>query len=251
MSDPTLDALAASARNRGLKLVRSRVRTAGKRRFGKAGLIDANGKPVFGIDANGPVAKPEEVEDFLRDLGAGDWGASLDVPVSRRKPREARTPGERSSARPAKPKSTPKPAPTPQVRDAKQGDAAVLVELSALLDAEVTEKGVRKRVSTLAREGLAPLVATLGTRVVGVCAIERMLAIHRDKPVGRITHLAVAEDARAQGIGRMLTEAAEQRLRKLGCGLLEITSNDKLAEAHAFYRHMGFARTSIRFAKPL
>jgi hypothetical protein len=38
--------------------VRSRVRTPGKRRFGKVGLTDASGKPVLGMDAKGPTAKP-------------------------------------------------------------------------------------------------------------------------------------------------------------------------------------------------
>ena len=77
MSDPILDALADTARNRGLKLVRSRVRTPGKRRFGKVGLTDADGKSVLGIDDKGPTATPDEVESFLRNLGAKDWGASL------------------------------------------------------------------------------------------------------------------------------------------------------------------------------
>ena len=87
MSDPQLDALAESARNRGLKLVRSRVRTPGKRRFGKAGLTDKAGKAVFGMDDKGPNAKPEDVEEYLRNLGAKDWGASLDVAVLPRKKR--------------------------------------------------------------------------------------------------------------------------------------------------------------------
>jgi ribosomal protein S18 acetylase RimI-like enzyme len=264
MSDERLDALAETARNRGLKLVRSRVRTPGKRRFGKVGLTDRSGRPVFGMDDKGPTAKPEDVEDYLRNLGAKDWGASLDVavmPRKRRKPARAaandsepepETPRRRKpEPAPPPPPEPPPPPPKPKVRDAKPGDAGALVGLIRLLDHDVDEKGVRKRVAKLAKDDLAPLVAVLDKKVVGLCGIDRMVAVHRDSPVGRITILAVAEKARKQGIGRLLTEAAEERLRKLGCGMVEVTSNDRLAAAHAFYRHMGYERTSIRFMKKL
>jgi ribosomal protein S18 acetylase RimI-like enzyme len=264
MSDERLDALAETARNRGLKLVRSRVRTPGKRRFGKVGLTDRSGRPVFGMDDKGPTAKPEDVEDYLRNLGAKDWGASLDVavmPRKRRKPARAaandsepepETPRRRKpEPPPPPPPEPPPPPPKPKVRDAKPGDAGALVGLIRLLDHDVDEKGVRKRVAKLAKDDLAPLVAVLDKKVVGLCGIDRMIAVHRDSPVGRITILAVAEKARKQGIGRLLTEAAEERLRKLGCGMVEVTSNDRLAAAHAFYRHMGYERTSIRFMKKL
>ncbi len=258
-----LDALAESARNRGLKLVRSRVRTPGKRRFGKVGLTDAGGKAVFGMDNQGPNAKPEEVEHYLRNLGAKDWGASLDVAVMPRKKkakpaREAANDREpepepepkRTRERSARP-PPPKPAPKPKIRDARPKDAEELVALIKLLDHKVDAKGVRKRINQLAKNKLAPLVATLDKKVVGLIGIHRMVTIHRDQPVGRITILVVAEKARKQGIARMLVEAAEQQLKKLGSGVVEVTSNDRLAAAHAFYRHMGYERTSIRFFKKL
>lgn len=257
MSDPRLDELAESARNRGLRLVRSRVRTPGKRRFGKVGLTDASGKPVLGMDAKGPTASPGEVEEYLRNLGAQDWGASLDVAVLPRKkkkkpPREPANDVERASeSAPAPPPPPPKPASKPKVRDAKAGDAEAIVSLIALLEHEVQEKGVRKRIATLAKQDLAPLVATLDKKVVGLCGIDSMIAIHRPQPVGRINILVVSDEARGQGIGRLLVEAAEAKLRKDGCGMVEVTSNDRLAKAHAFYRHMGYERTSIRFAKNL
>jgi GNAT superfamily N-acetyltransferase len=256
VSDPALDALAESARNRGLRLVRSRVRTPGKRRFGKVGLTDAGGKPVLGMDATGPTAKPEEVQDYLRNLGAKDWGASLSAADIRRKrkrkmPANKRPDDSRPEPRRAPPPPRSKPPPRPQIRDARPGDASALATLIGLLGHDVEEKGVRRRVSLLAKDRLAPLVATLGKEAVGLCGFDRMVAIHREQPVGRISILVVAEKARGQGIGRMLVKAAEDHLKRLGCGMVEITSNDRLAEAHAFYRHMGYERTSIRFVKRL
>jgi GNAT superfamily N-acetyltransferase len=73
--------------------------------------------------------------------------------------------------------------------------------------------------------------------------------IQRPKPVGRIIILVVAEDVRGQAIGRMLITAAEEHFRNSGCGIIEVTSRDEHAKAHAFYRHMGYERTSMRFAK--
>lgn len=252
MSDDRLDALAESARNRGLKLVRSRVRTPGKRRFGKVGLTDASGKPVFGMDEKGPVGSPDDTEYFLRNLGAKDWGASLDVAVMPRK-KKAKRQAANDIAPAAKPAPPPKPKekPKPKLRDAKPGDAARLVELIHELGHEITEKAARKNIGALKKLGEAPIVATLDKKVVGLIGIHRMVTIHRDAPVGRIPVLVVAKDAQGHGLGGMLVDAAEQWCRKKGCKLIEVTSNDRRADAHAFYRHLGYERTSIRFFKKL
>ena len=260
MSDERLDALAETARNRGLKLVRSRVRTPGRRRFGKVGLTDKSGTAVFGMDAKGPAAKPDDVEGYLRNLGAKDWGASLDVAVlpRKRKPtkarREAANDAEPGPARKApKPKLEPKPKPEPKlkIRAAKPGDSRQLRALIEYLGHPITEKAVRKNLTALAKVKESPLVATLDKKVVGLIGLHRMTTVHRDAPVGRIPVLVVAKDAQGHGVGRKLVEEAERMLKKAGCKLVEVTSNDRRAEAHAFYRHMGYERTSTRFMKKL
>ena len=260
MSDEQLDLLAESARNRGLKLVRSRVRTPGKRRFGKVGLTDKSGKAVFGMDDKGPTAKPEEVEDFLRNLGARDWGASLDVAVlpRKRKPAEREPRSEsatvvqlRPKSKPAPKPKPPPPPPEPKVREARPRDAAALTALIEYLGHPIDAATVRKNLSKLGRSKELPLVATLGKEVVGLVGVHKTVTIHRDAPVGRITILVVAEKTQDKGLGRMLVEAAEAVLRKAGCKIVEVTSNDRRGAAHAFYRHLGYERTSIRFMKKL
>jgi ribosomal protein S18 acetylase RimI-like enzyme len=261
VSDPRLDQLAESARNRGLKLVRSRVRTAGKSGFGKVGLTDPSGKPVFGMDGKEPTGTPDEVELYLRNLGARDWGASLDIAVPPRKrkppqkkavPSAANDPEPRPKAQlKPKPPPEPEPPPAPKFRAATPSDAPVIVELIHFLGHEIDEKSVRRNIAKLATAGEAPLVATIGKQVVGLCGVHRMVTVHRPAPVGRINTLVVAKDAQDLGIGRMLVEAAEQFLKQAGCQLVEVTSNDRRTAAHAFYRHLGYERTSIRFFKKL
>ncbi len=256
MSDPRLDTLAETARNRGLKLIRSRVRTPGKRRFGKVGLADAKGKPVFGLDAKGPTARPEEVEDYLRTLGATDWGASLDAASRTRKKSKNPPPAPDNDARPTpkRPRlatKKPQPAPKPQIRDAKPSDAPRLVELSDELGPKIDEKTVRANLAALKKAGELPLVATLGNQVVGLIGRHAMVTVHRPAPVGRIPILVVTAEARGQNIGRMLVDAVENWCRDQGCAIIEVTSNDRRADAHAFYRHLGYERTSLRFMKTL
>jgi predicted N-acetyltransferase YhbS len=261
MSDERLDALAETARNRGLKLVRSRVRTPGKRRFGKVGLTDKANKAIFGMDDKGPTAKPEEVEDYLRNLGASDWGASLDVAVipRKRKPTKlARAPANDSepqtkskkAAKPVPPPPPPKPK-APKLREAKPSDAERIVELIHELGHEIDEKHVRKNLKALAKVDELPIVATLDKEVIGLVGIHRMTTIHRPAPVGRIPVLIVTKDVQGLGIGRMLVDEVERRLKKAGCQIVEVTSNDRRGAAHAFYRHLGYERTSIRFFKKL
>jgi GNAT superfamily N-acetyltransferase len=140
---------------------------------------------------------------------------------------------------------------TVEIRDATPDDAEQLVPLIELLPHKVTADGVTHRLKQISADDFPQLVAVQSGMIIGLCGLHLMTAIHREKPVGRITILVVAEDTRGRGIGRQLVNAAEQRFRKAGCGMVELTSNDWLVEAHRFYSKIGYEQTSKRFAKQL
>ena len=236
--------LRAMAANRGCKLVTSRVRTPGKSGYGKFALKDAGGKAVFGLTGGKPAASAEEIETFLRGGATTDWRRSL----GNTKPR-APQPAEKPEA---KPKAAPVPPPEPKlvIRAARSGDAAAITALIVALGYEVEADDVRRRMAALTKAGQSVLVAEKG-ELVGVLTTGMTPVLHRPKPVGRISMLVVAEVARGAGIGRALVAAAEERLREAGCGMVEVTSNVKRLRAHAFYRKLGYERTSYRFARTL
>lgn len=247
------DALAEMARNRGLKLKRSRVRTPGKPGFGMFGLVDAGDNPVFGIRGKRALrADADEIEAFLRKEAVSDWKASLrqSGASAKRAGKPAPAAPVQAAPPPPRPKKAKPPTP-PKLRDAKPADAEQIAALFAMLEHPVEGKTVARNIMLLGEAGEPLLVLAQEKKVLGVCGVHRMVTPHRNKPVGRITVLIVAEEVRDRGYGRKLIEEAERRLDALGCGLIEVTSNDRLSAAHAFYRHMGFERTSMRFAKPV
>ena len=138
-----------------------------------------------------------------------------------------------------------------EIRAARADDAEQLVDLIALLEHRVDAAGIARRIAALSVAGIPQLVAVDEERIIGLCGLHLMTAIHRDAPVGRITILVVREDARGSGVGRRLVHAAEELMRARGCAILEITSNRKLEQAHQFYEAIGYDRTSFRFAKAL
>ena len=233
------DALREMAENRGLKLVRSRVRTPGRGDYGRFGLKDAKtGKAVLGFGRKGLTATAEEIETYLRGGAASAWKSS----VGKAPPRKTKT----KEAQPPKPKAAPKLA----IRDARPKDAETLAALIVALGYEVDAADVRKRLAVLKKGGQHVLVADR-SGVIGVLTTSVTQVLHRPRPVGRISMMVVAEAARGQGVGAALVAEAEARLAAAGCGLVEVTSNAKRLRAHAFYERLGYERTSYRFAKQL
>ena len=103
MPNETTEKLREMAAHRGLKLVSSRRRKPGGD-FGKYGLHDAKGAPVFGIAKDDLTAGAEEIEDYLRGAASDAWSKSAGSVRPRRKP----SPEPKAAPAP-KPKPKPKP----------------------------------------------------------------------------------------------------------------------------------------------
>jgi predicted N-acetyltransferase YhbS len=261
MADPDAgERLREAAANRGLKLVRSKVRTPGKGDYGRFGLTDAAGAKLLGFGKAGLTATADEVEAYLHKGAASDWKTSLRAvgarpPQPRKKrPEPEPAPEPRAArARVAAPEPEPQPEPEPpplSVRPARPADSKAIAELVTGLGFEASADEMEGRLAAMKKARESPLVAERG-EVIGVLAWHVTSVLHRPKPVGRITMMVVAERERRSGAGRALVEAACEALRAKGCGLIEVTSNVDLSGAHGFYRRLGFERTSYRFAKHL
>ena len=271
MADKERDeGLREMARHRGFRLVKSRRRKPGGD-FGRYGLKSGEGgEECLGFGKTGLTATAEEIEAFLRRQTETTWKTSLAAagkaapqrrsgngkpkapspppppqpqPPSPHAPRSEK-PGKRESA------SRTTPEPKLRIREADAVDAEALARLVSPF-APTNADEIAERLPLLARAGERPLVARLGNEVVGLITWHVTPVLHRPSPVGRITYLEVDEKVRKQGIGRRLVEAVEGRLRNRGCGVMEVTSNVRLTRAHAFYRALGFERSSYRFAKTL
>lgn len=136
-----------------------------------------------------------------------------------------------------------------RIRPAAAQDCAALEGLIEQLGYKAAADDIAARLAEIRADGREVLVAEEGGRVVGCLSTSIMRVLHRPKPVGRISMMVVADGLRGQGIGAALVRAAEDWLVGQGCGLVEVTSNNRRTAAHRFYEKLGYERTSVRLAR--
>lgn len=71
------------------------------------------------------------------------------------------------------------------------------------------------------------------------------------KPGGSIKQLIVDKTARRLGVGKKLIKAAEQELKKQGCGMVFISCFVTNTQSLEFYRSQKYTDRNIQFAKRL
>ncbi len=98
----------------------------------------------------------------------------------------------------------------------------------------------------LARDGDNLLVLEEDNRLIGSVMVG--YEGHR----GWVNYLAVHPDHRRQGLGRLLMDEAERRLRDLGCAKVNLQVRASNETAREFYRQIGYTvDEAVSFGKRL
>ena len=143
-----------------------------------------------------------------------------------------------------------------EIRRAQSRDAAALNNLLQQLGyAQGDTATTAGRIEDWGKEdSSAAYVAEADGEVLGVIAVHTCPFFERAGSWGRIVALVVDEHARGKGVGADLVAAAEGFATSRGCVRMEVTSNDRRTDAHAFYQGRGYViqtGKSSRFLRDL
>ncbi|MFD9358755.1 GNAT family N-acetyltransferase [Streptomyces sp. NPDC060031] len=92
------------------------------------------------------------------------------------------------------------------------------------------------------------LVLTDGDEVLGCLQLTYIPGLGQGgRERALVEAVRIRADRRGGGLGAKLMELAVERARERGCGLVQLTSNKRRADAHRFYERLGFARSHEGF----
>lgn len=137
-----------------------------------------------------------------------------------------------------------------EVRRARADDADDVARLAAELAMSFEFSAARFREhypSLLADDGACLLLAVSGPISVGYLLGFRHLTFYANGPVGWVEEVAVRDEERGHGIGRLLMDAFEQWATAEGCALVALATR----RAAPFYRALGYQESATYFRKVL
>ncbi len=151
----------------------------------------------------------------------------------------------------------------PAIREARKEDveqAAELIVRMKKLNGEfdplfsvvedAAQRAVRYVSDTMKDERALILVATRGSKVIGVLRAEvRERPFYEPSPEGDVTDLYLLPEARRRELGGIMLKEAWRRLRKLGAAMMtaEVPAQNEMAAR--FYKKRGFRSLVSRYAK--
>jgi GNAT superfamily N-acetyltransferase len=135
------------------------------------------------------------------------------------------------------------------IRDANSNDASQLVPLLAQLGySGLTLDEVAQKIISYSEPGYKLLLGE-DKFAISFIALHFYPSFHSKGNVGRIVAFCVDEKFRAKGIGTKMLHEAESFLSRNSCNRIEVTSNNRRTDAHAFYLKAGYIEDSKKFVK--
>lgn len=83
--------------------------------------------------------------------------------------------------------------------------------------------------------------------IIGFITCKGQSLLHHEGMVFEIQELIVTKAHQWKGVGRKLIEALRPELLRHGAISLEVTTNKRRKEAHAFYQSVGFLNSHEKF----
>jgi len=140
----------------------------------------------------------------------------------------------------------------PRIRAAAIGDASDVARLLDALGYPCSRDEAAERIAfVLGDQRQHLLLAEIAGHACGMVAMDMRYSVTRGADQARITALVVAPECSRQGIGRRLLREVESIARRARIARIEVTSNARRNEAHAFYHGCGYADGSRHFFKLL
>ncbi|MEO5566815.1 MAG: GNAT family N-acetyltransferase [Luteimonas sp.] len=139
-----------------------------------------------------------------------------------------------------------------RVRPAAVGDASDVARLLDHLGYPCSNAEAAERIAIVMSDRRQHLLlAEVDGEACGLISLYTLYSLAHGSELARITSLVIAPEHARTGIGRLLLREVEQLSRHHGIQRIEITSNARRVDAHAFYRTCGYSDDSFRFVKML
>lgn len=137
-----------------------------------------------------------------------------------------------------------------EIREATLADASSIKCLIDELENTVSDPLIFESIYTEYVVNPDTLMFVLELGLLGIqgfvsCKGQRLL--HHQGLVFEIQEMIVSADHQGKGYGRLLFEKVQKVVLARGAKSLEVTSNKRRKEAHAFYESMGFRNSHEKF----
>ena len=140
-----------------------------------------------------------------------------------------------------------------EIRKAEAEDREAVARLIEQLEEAPMDREVFNGVylENLNNPQIVYLTALSEGKIRGFVSVHVQNLLHHIAPIAEIQELVVDEQARGQGLGKLLFGKAKEIAAQAGCPQLECACNQRRTSSHAFYKKQGMTCRHFKFTLPL